>query len=265
MIVYGSYAMKFWFPEFRTPKDIDIVQLDSEDYNNDLIERLKKENLPIEIKEAAFFYPLEDKTQNNILSPEGMLTVRMSHAMYDIHWEKAIEDIIFLQRKGVNYDLESLKILRKGWKKVHKGFREKMNMNVPPEIFFNSNVKRYYNHDELHELIKIDKIPAFQKILKDDITVAVSRKKFENLNFDEKIHTVLEEVCVLACERHFDKSVKTAYKHALKDFVTRMTSGWYNIFVLENIDYFWNYNNEDMFYKMNQIIGHINKGILKDG
>jgi len=257
MIVYGSYAMKYWYPEFRLPKDIDIVQLDKDDHDIELLSKLKQENLPIEIKEAAFFYPLEDETYNSILSPEGMLAVRISHAMYDLYWEKAIEDIIFLQRKNVSYDLRSVKLLRKGWKKVHKGVREQMNMNLPPEIFFNSNIQRYYNHDDLHELIKTDKIPAFQKILRDNVSVAVSRDKFENLSFEEKLATVLEEVCVLACERHFDKSVKAAYRHSLKDFITRMTSGWYNIFILENIDYLWNYNNDNMFSIMEKVMIHL--------
>lgn len=259
MIVYGSYVMKFWYPERSSPNDIDVIQLDSDDYDQNLISALKKENLPIEIYKGSFFYPLEDATQNSFLLPEGQLTVHMSHAMYDLHWEKSIQNIIFLQRKNVTYDIESVKILRKGWEKIHAGVREKMNMNLPPEVFFNSNISRYYNHDDLHDMLKTDKIPAFEKILRDNVSVAVSKNKFNNLTLEEKLATVIEEVCVLACERHFDQPVDIAYQTALRGFITRMTSGWYNLFVLDHIDYLWHYQDRVMFGKMHTIMENLRK------
>ena len=246
MLIYGSYAMNHWFDDFpRKASDIDLIQINDIDYDYELIQKLEKENLPIEIRKAEFFSCLIDDTIENFMTPDAMLTVRMSHALYNEHWYKAIEDIIFLQRKGAIHDIDKINTLREGWKVVHAGKRAKMNLKVTPDKFFNSNIKRIINHDELHEKLKLSKIPAYQKILKNNITVEVSKEKFDNLSFEEKLATVTEECLVLACERYYyTEQPRDAYKQALNDFITRMTNGWYNIFILENIDYFWNYNNQ---------------------
>jgi hypothetical protein len=51
-------------------------------------------------------------TEGNFMTPDAMLNVRMSHAMYNEHWHKAIDDIIFLQDKGAKHDVEIINKLR---------------------------------------------------------------------------------------------------------------------------------------------------------
>lgn len=262
MLIYGSYALTHWFDDYyKVPEDIDLVIYDDALYNQELINNLSKKSLPLEItnsKQSYFFKMFEDQIDNYYLTPTGLLTVKMSHAMYDHNLDKTINDIIFLQQKGVSYDLEKLNKLRVFWKDRYKDLREPMNFNLPPEEFFNSSVTRYVDHDELHDILKLGNIPAYKKILNDDKTVKVSRSKFEQLTHEEKVATFIEEISVLACERHFMKfDAKTAFVFAAKDFLTRMTSGWYNIFLLENIYEIFKFDNQLHLETMHKIMMYL--------
>lgn len=262
MLIYGSYAMKYWFPHyFREPKDIDVVVYNIEKYDNKFLRNLEeKTGLPVEVNYAPYFDIFKDNLQESILIPDDILSVRISHAMYNYNLHKTILDIIFLKKQGAVFDVDKVNHLRKFWKVRYRNFREQMNMEQSPEVFFNSNVARYIKHDELHEKLKLDSIPAFEKILRDPNgeTVAVSKNKFESLSYEEQLSTVLEEVFVLACERHYKEiKAKDAYLIALADFITRMTSGWYNLFILDNIEFFWTFNNPEIFDKMKEIMDDI--------
>ncbi len=262
MLIYGSYAIKHWFEDYyKDPLDIDIAVYDQELYNQEIIDELKKTSLPIEItnvSEAYFFKDLDSMVDNYYLNPTGLLTVKMSHAMYNYNLDKTINDIIFLQQKGVTYDLEILNMLRTHWKIRYKDFREKMNFDLPASEFFNSSVSRHVAHDELHDELKLDVVPAYKKILDNDTTVKVSKEKFNKLSHDEQIATFIEEISVLACERYFKSvDVNEAFIKAAQDFLTRMTSGWYNIFLLNNIQYVFNFNDEKHFTKMKYIMQYI--------
>jgi len=264
MLIYGSYALNYWFDDYyKSPTDIDVVVYDSKLYNSEIINELKATKLPVEItdsSESYFFKELENMIEDYYLNPTGLLTVKMSHAMYNYNLDKTVNDIIFLQQKGVTYDLEILNMLRTHWKERYKNFRETMNFNLPPEEFFNSSVSRYVEHDELHDILKLDSIPAYKKILDNDVTVKVSRKKFDALSHEEQMATVIEEISVLACERYFYiLDAKTAFIQAAQDFLTRMTSGWYNIFLLENIQAVFNFNNVSHFNTMKQIMQFIRR------
>lgn len=54
-------------------------------------------------------------------------------------------------------------MLRTHWKIRYKDFREKMDFDLTPKEFFNSSVSRYVEHDELHDILKLDNIPAYKK------------------------------------------------------------------------------------------------------
>jgi hypothetical protein len=262
MIIYGSYALAYWFEDYyKQPNDIDVVLYDDKLLDQDFLDNLKKQsNLPLEITkqdEGFFFDIFEDMTDNYFLTPEGLLTVKMSHAMYDYNITKTLDDIVFLQNKGISYNKEKLELLRIHWKKRYASLREKIDFNKSPDDFFNSAVTRYVNHDELHEYLKLTDIPAYKKIIVDDTTVNVSQEKFLNLSKQEQVYTFIEEIAVLACERYFTLAdSKEAFINASQDFITRMTSGWYNIFLLENLREIFSFieNSEEYFNLMGKIM-----------
>lgn len=262
MIIYGSYALAHWFEDYhKQPKDIDVVLYNDKLLDQEFLDNLKTQsNLPLEITkqdEGFFFDIFEDMTDNYFLTPEGLLTVKMSHAMYDYNITKTLDDIVFLQNKGISYNKEKLELLRIHWRKRYASLREKMDFNKSPDEFFNSAVTRHINHDELHEYLKLTDIPAYKKIIVDDTTVNVSQEKFLNLSKQEQIYTFIEEIAVLACERYFTlTNSKEAFVNASQDFITRMTSGWYNIFLLENLREIFIFieNSEEYFKLMSKIM-----------
>lgn len=262
MIIYGSYALAHWFDDYyKTPNDIDVVLYDDKLLDQTFLDNLKNQsNLPLEITkqdEGFFFDIFKDMTDNYFLTPEGLLTVKMSHAMYDYNITKTLDDIIFLQNKDIKYNKEKLEILRTHWKKRYSDLREKMDFNKSPNEFFNSAVTRYVNHDELHEYLKLTDIPAYKKIIVNNDTVKVSQEKFINLTKQEQVYTFIEEIAVLACERYFTLyNSKEAFINASQDFITRMTSGWYNIFLLENLREIFIFidSNEEYFKLMDKIM-----------
>ena len=108
MIIYGSYALAHWFEDYhKQPKDIDVVLYNDKLLDQEFLDNLKTQsNLPLEITkqdEGFFFDIFEDMTDNYFLTPEGLLTVKMSHAMYDYNITKTLYHQINTHYKKYNY------------------------------------------------------------------------------------------------------------------------------------------------------------------
>lgn len=258
MYIYGSYALKHWFPDWDGPvKDIDVILLDQDAWDDDFAATLDQTML-FEVKVAPWFEHLAHLTQDGFFTPEGLLTNKMAHAHIDEHWIKCMRQIEFLQSKGVGYDRDALLAMRRVWNEIHAGKRQPMDFNKTPDEFFNSQVERFVDHDELHDALRIGDVPAFTRILANDTTVEVSRDKFEALPYEQQLHTVIEEVAVLGVERYFHvKDPRDAYRKALRDFCTRMTNGWYNIFLLENYSKILHYNETNIYEIMYKIMLYV--------
>ena len=88
----GSQSIKYYFPSFRKPKDWDYLTDGNEvstkdyEYHNNISPGHK--------------WILE---QGPVASPEIMLTLKMSHAFWDTHWFKTMNDIRFLQERDVKH------------------------------------------------------------------------------------------------------------------------------------------------------------------
>lgn len=258
MFIYGSYALKHWFPSQRDPRDIDIILLKEQDRDAAVLAQLESHTIPIEITVAPFFETVAHLTENEYFTPQGLLTIKISHAYIDESWWKTAEDIMFLQAQGIDYDRAAALDLRTHWDLIHAGKRAQMNMKQTPDKFFNSLVTRYVSHDEIHDALRIDSVPAYTRILDNDTTVEVSKTKFEQLTHSQQLLTAVEEIAVLACERHFDATdARSAYAQAAHAFVTRMTAGWYNLFVLENLDQILNYEQTNIYENMQKIMQYI--------
>jgi len=264
MYIYGSYALKHWYPDWPgTYADIDVILLDESAWDDEFALTLDQTRL-FEIKVAPWFSAVEHLTQDGYFTPEGLLTIKMSHAYIDESWNKCMQQIEFLQSKGVGYDRAALLELRKHWQEVHRGKRERMDFRKTPEEFFNSSIQRIVAHDELHDALRIGEVPAYTRILANDTTVEVSRELFEQLPRDQQLHTVIEEVAVLAVERYYTKKdPRAAYRAALKDFCTRMTSGWYNIFLLENYSEIVHYNETNIYEIMHKIMQYVQQRAVR--
>lgn len=218
-MIFGSTAIKYLFPDFeREPKDLDIILRDP----------------PINRKNKEFFWTLAFEcidTDKPVCTPDELYTIKIAHLHHDINWIKHLQDSWFLKDKGAEIIPGFYYALRRDFSLLHD---KRVNLNQPVEEFFNGNVKRKFKHDDLHEMFKFDDVPKYQLISKHDGTAAVSREKYDDLSKTDQIKVIVEETMVIAYERYLQEEsnmssfkIKSAFRRAYQDLVTRMTKGWF--------------------------------------
>ena len=233
LLLVGSKAIKYHFPDFkREPKDTDYF-----------VDRWwTKEEPGVE----GFFHPaIVDYFVNHggtigIASPDELYTIKVSHAFWDLKnssWEKHMFDTAFLKSKGAVLIPELYDVLYAVWEERYGA--KKANLNATPEEFFKNTVARIYDHDSIHATVAYYDEPLFNRILRDGEGVAVSRAKFEDLSFEDKLRLVREECYATALERQvipsdYTYSPRAAYAWALRKTITSFSKGWFPLFIVNN-------------------------------
>lgn len=85
-LIYGSTAAKYWWPEFREPRDFEQISTTCPQEGNDFI--------------PAFKTIGGINTNDTYVDPNILYTIKVSHAAWDIKWVKTMKDIGFMQSKG---------------------------------------------------------------------------------------------------------------------------------------------------------------------
>jgi len=111
------------------------------------------------------------------------------------------------------------------------------NLNTSKEDFFDDTVPYIYDHDDIHNYVAINKAPAYKDFL--DGEVNCSRELFNNLSYEKRLNSVVEESMVLALERslipnEFKTDPIKIFLFALMKVSTSITSGWWREFAWEN-------------------------------
>jgi len=221
MILIGSKAIKYWYPDFpREPKDTDYV-----------VSSIPKHRAPnTEYLENPILYKYI--REGNICPSNILTTLKASHLMWDINWEKHMFDLQFLLKKGNKIDKELFFELYDYWNVYHlKNTRSDLKMSKD-EFFTNAINYDTIQHDELHKLI--NPIPLYTKILKDECEVELDSKKWEKLSFEEKIGLIREETYIMAWERFKKYDYRVAYSKMLKKFIISHAPTFTLTFILEN-------------------------------
>jgi hypothetical protein len=111
-------------------------------------------------------------------------------------------------------------------------------LNVSKDAFFKDDVPYIYDHDTIHEAVKIGDRPAYTYFLEGQ--VKTSKKLFNLLPEHVKLRAVYEEVCVLALERSIipyglnGGNGEMQFIMALQKVCTSITSGWFREYAWEN-------------------------------
>lgn len=238
-LIIGSTALKYWFPEFREPKDLDVMSKEGKMTQ-------KEQNYWVD----SFQLLIDKNTHPEYLDPQNMLNLKASHFGFNINWEKTCYDILFLKNKGYKINKDIYYALAEDWKKVHgKQWASLKNKNS--KNFFEDAVKRKYVHDDLHVAVSQNGTPVYEKTLKESGKVFCCEEKFNDLPFEEKLLMVKEEIWVTSLERFlipndFKYSAQLAYYQSLKKLTTTMSSGWFKFFIIDNFEKL--YNNKDRSY-----------------
>jgi len=226
MLLIGSRAAKFRIENFRDPLDWDFIASRDEISNFSGLELIKKYGdgkyifkymrtvVEVEISEnnnsAHSIMNLECDAQiptpfgvADVASLDVLFLLKRSHIAFRPMWRKHFKDYKELQNIVGCVPNEMLDIFNKRIEETKKrlNFREH-NFNVSNDKFFNSRVKRVFDHDFLHEAVKFKDIPIFKMIKKDLNKAEISYEMFMDLPFDYKIMNYQEECMALTLERN---------------------------------------------------------------
>lgn len=233
-VLIGSYALSQYFPDEVTPNDRDFFISEPDEK---VCEKLCKTAL----KTESFYHPELFKWEwKDIATIDELYTIKVSHSFWALKnnsWKKHMYYILFLQSKGAKLIPELYETLYSIWEDTYG--KKKANLESSPEEFFNKHVQRKYDHDSIHASVAYFEEPLFNKILRDNSEVAVSKKKFDNLSYDMKLKLVREEVYATALERRgvpsdYKENYRKAYDYALCQTITSFTKGWFPLFIVDN-------------------------------
>lgn len=238
-IIVGSTALAKFSLARGTPKDLDIWT----DDESELIDKTDSHLIPREIIQLVPRL-VERGGMKRWATPDAIYTIKMSHAEYQIKWQKTKLDILWLKAKGCKLIPELYEALKVHWVTVH-GSKEFLSLNKTKDDFFNDNVTYVYPHDDLHELVAYPNRPIYERCLKDNQEVLIDKNKFFAMPFEDQVRMFREEISVIAAERWMINptwkgkiSWYRAYILSLEKTVTRLTKGWASEFILMNLEHF---------------------------
>lgn len=228
-IILGSTAAKHWFSDFRNPSDLDVVTSEPQTKEAGIDSHCH----PLISKNWHVFM---EHLSGEIATPDLLYTWKVSHSYWDVHWMKTVKDIMWLKERGCKIIPEVHSALIPVWEDVHG--KKRVKLNVKNEAFFKKTVERKYEHDWLHEKMAFDEQPMYRTLKKNLDMAWIDYGMWDKLPHDKKIQTVLEEAYVIALERHvLPGHLKhlSAYRRALKELITRLSKGWFPMFIVDNL------------------------------
>lgn len=182
------------------------------------------------------------------LSPIYLKLTKRSHLIYPIHFEKNMNDYIWLKEltNGIkeNETMKTYYNLRSNEAKERNG-QTVPKLNITNEEFFSSKlvVEQYFVHDDIHEMVKHNEMPVYEMMKRDFSLAKCEQDMFESLPYDYQIQAVQEEAYTIALERYivpqayeFSSDFYFCYKRALMRICTNLCSGWFRNFAIEHYE-----------------------------
>lgn len=231
-LIIGSTATYHWFKDARPPKDLDLLTP----------AKITGNHGNICVVDAQWHDACEAimavNTDPVFADPNVLLTLKVSHAHWNIHHDKTLFDIKFLQDKGA-FVLDGLyDVLIPVWTQIHG--KNRVTVNKTPEEFFKDGVPRAFDHEWLHEQFAFYERPLHERLRPDPGNVFCAKDRWERFSYDDRCLCALEEILVTAIERrnltkHSKKSeLLSAVKLAHHKLCTTMATGWFARFNIEN-------------------------------
>lgn len=238
-IIVGSTALSKFKLNRNHPVDVDVWSDDA----NDIEQGTDSCLVPTEILQLVPCL-VDNGGKDRWATPNAIYTIKMSHAEYQIKWQKTKLDILWLKHKGCKLIPELYSVLKAHWRK-EKGNKEFLSLMQTKEEFFTDNVTYVYDHDYLHELVACPSRPMYERCLKDGQQVLIDQTKFNEMPFEDQVRMFREEIAVIAAERWMINPIwkgKISWFQAhilsLEKTVTRLTKGWASEFIIMNLEHF---------------------------
>lgn len=181
---------------------------------------------------------------DNITAPLDVLyAIKMSHRYLrnSPHFIKTHRDIMLMRKMGANMDDPVLYEIFKLREKETYNYKHPVLDQEKASFFSGDGVDYTYDHDTIHEAIKIGDTPAYMNYIVEGADVMTSKEKFFNCSKEIQLLGVYEETCVLALERsqipnNFEIDPRSSFVTALIKVCTSITSGWFREFAWEHFN-----------------------------
>lgn len=247
MILIGSRAINFWYPEFKVREnaDWDIVMEKEEELSPSPGVEIHKYNYLNNYEIGRFtsgtLYSLNNLNLK-VCSPIGLASIKRSHLHRVLKFQMHMKHYQFLLSQGVRVDN---KFTDKRKDLTFKAFKNIVGTkNMSNEEFFSTSVNRFINHDLLHELVSKYPEPLYLSLKKDKKIAAYSDDLWYDLSHEDKATIIKEECYVIALERKLiphkiygkDYPIHLAYIHAMEKACTTLDDGVMREFAIDN----WN-------------------------
>lgn len=171
-----------------------------------------------------------------------LFSIKKSHITFPVKFQKHIVDYHLL--KDICKVDKIKEITKQRTLETEKRFNlPKIDLNKPKKDFFTQNVKRVFEHDDIHNIIKFEDEPMFKKIQPPGSEVFCSKDLFNELTGEQQIRAVIEEATVIALERFIIPFLycsskyyheEFAFRKSLEKLCTTMTKGWFREFAIDN-------------------------------
>lgn len=191
---------------------------------------------------------INDMSNTLYLLRNIMFTLKASHVAYDKgqRQEKTFFDLFHMSRNGCEIIDDLFYALYDRWEK-ERGPKWRADFTKESADFFDDAVSRENIHDELHKSVAFYDQPAFKFLqTPEQTTVWVCPDKFWEVDEHIRQRVVIEEAETLALERfllpNLMKNKKLAYQKMVKALVDRLAPLWMAIYIINNLDYFLNFN-----------------------
>lgn len=229
-LITGSVAAHHWFPEVWTGcSDIDILTPTK-------IAGTSECRVETQWHDACD-YIMVNNVDPVFVDANFLFTIKLSHAEWNVKWQKTMRDIWRFQRAGCEIDPVLLSKLKPVWQKVHGKKQVNLRQDVS-EFFSHDAVTRKYDHESVHEAVKFYSRPMHEAIRPSLDSVWCSKEMFLALSEKDQLLAATEEIMVTAIERRKLSSKSTridvlsATTLAHRQLITSMTTGWFNDFLI---------------------------------
>lgn len=247
-LLIGSRAANFWHPEItiRSDTDWDIIVATPKKDKSWKDGDVEFHNAGFLNNYDCFEYQTNEWLESpvglvNVCSSRGLAAIKRSHLHRSLKFQKHIRDYQVLDK---SFDENDKLFVEKRTELTKAEFKDRTPpLNQTVEDFFNDYVKKYINHDDIHEIVAHYERPLYTKMQEDPSLVKCHRYLWDKFTKLEKTQCVQEEAYVIAIERYIiphllqqDKKYppRMAFANALERVCTTLCGGFFRDFAIDN-------------------------------
>ncbi len=175
---------------------------------------------------------------------KGLAILKRSHLHRPLNFEKHIRDYHNIKAVCGEFDDRDKEILKRRIKLTKAKYKDRVpSLMKSNDEFFDDFVKKYYIHDQIHEVVAHEDRPMYEKLKVDMSQAFCERELWDRLTHNQKIKCIREEAYVISLERFIipewiengrNYPPKMAFDKALAKICTSLTSGWFRSYSIEN-------------------------------